>query len=191
MAMTTHADASEFEAFQASMEQYCDLALDGLCEQAMDEQGASVLLNLGHDCEEEGRDLALDDLCDQALDQAMDEQAASVLLDLERYCEAFGDGSRSPRRSWLDPEIPEADIQPLCDWAPEVDTGLLCDRAQAGVHDSTYDDVCASALKDLEKHHQRQPSGLQSAKGLSFTSVHECLVQRVRKTVAEYMMWVI
>jgi hypothetical protein len=176
MAMITHAAAADFEAIQASLDQYCDLALDSLCDQAVDEQAASVLLSLEHDCEEQYCDLALDDLCDQA----MDEQAASVLLDLELDCEALGDDSRATRRSsWPDLEIPQADIEPLCD------------REQEGEHDRAYDDLCASALKELEEHHQRLLCDLESSKKLSFTSLHESLVQRVRKTVAEYMMWVI
>lgn len=173
--MITHAAAADFEAIQASLEQYCDLALDGLCDQAVDEQAASVLLSLEHDCEEQYCDLALDDLCDRA----MDEQAASVLLDLELDCEALGDGPRAPRRSWPDLEIPQADIEPLC-WAPEDSE-----------HDRAYDDLCASALKELEEHHQRLLGDLESSNKLSFTSLHESIVQRVRKTVAEYMMWVI
>jgi len=195
MAMTTHATAGDFEAFQASLEQYCDLALDGLCDQAMDEQGASVLLNIENECEKHDCDLALDEqYCDLTLDdlcdRAMDEQAASVLLDLELDCEALGDCYRTPRRSWPDLEIPQADIEPLCDWAPELDIGLL-HWAQEGECDRAYVDVCTSALKELEGHHQRQLGDLNSAKKLSFTSLHERLVQRVRKTVAKYMMWVI
>jgi hypothetical protein len=183
--MNMQAAAADFEAFQDSMEQYCDLALDGMCDQAVDEQAASVLLDLAHDCEEPDCDLALDALCDQA----MDEQAASVLLDLEYDCGALGGDSRTPRCSWPELEIPHVNMETLRDWVPEVDIGLLCDGALVGEHDRLYGYLSASALKELEEHPQRLIT--ESAKKLSCTSLQEWLVQRVRKTVSEYMMWVI
>jgi hypothetical protein len=171
MAMTMPAPAADFETFQASLEHYYDL----------DEQAASLLLDLEHDCEELHCDLALEGLCDQA----MDEQAASVLLDLELDCEALGGDSRTP-----DLEILKVDIEPLRDWAPEVDIGLLRDGVPEGEHCCTYDDLCASALKKLEEHCQRLHGELESANHHLFcTGLRGRLIQRVRKTLAEYLLW--
>jgi len=185
--MSMQAADVSFEALQASMERYCDLALDGLCDQAVDEQAASVLLDLAIDSEEEHCDQALGGLCDETID----ELAASVLLGLELDCEACGCASRTPRRSWPDLEIPQVDLEPLHDWAPEQDIGLLRDGAPEGELDRAYHDLCASALKELQEHPYRPIGDLEPSNKLSCTSLHERLVQKVRKTVAEYMMWVI
>jgi hypothetical protein len=161
----------DLQAFLSSLEQHCDLALDGLCEQAAVEQGASVLADLELDCEacgdgdlparqldtelprdvvpepEDEQDCAYDDLCD------------SALVDLE------------------------LDMQLLRDAAPELE------REQ----DRAYDDMCASHLASLEKLDWRLFGEVESAasRHQSCASLHGRLIQRVRKMVAEYMLWAI
>jgi len=161
----------DFQAFLGSVEQHCDLALDGLCEQAMVEQGASVLVDLERDCDafddgalptwqpdtelprdvvpepEDEQDCAYDDLCDSAL--------VDLELDLKLHRDA----------------VPE----------PE------------GERDCAYDDLCASYLAGLEERDWRLFGDVESAasRRLSCTSLQGRLIQQLRKTVAEYMLWAI
>jgi len=159
----------DFQAFLGSLEQHCDQALDGLCEQAMVQQGDSVL------------------------------------MDLELDFEALGDGALPTRE--LDTELPrdevpepedeqDRDYDDLCDSALvdfELDTKLHRDVVPEpeGEQDRAYDDLYASHLAALEEKDWRLFGSVESAasRQLSCTSVHARLMERLSKTLTEYMLW--
>mmetsp|Transcript_89901 Transcript_89901/g.241108 ORF Transcript_89901/g.241108 Transcript_89901/m.241108 type:complete len:174 (-) Transcript_89901:149-670(-) len=135
MAMTVQTAAADFVAIQPSLEprgvldeqsaslllglehscegQHCDLALEGLCGQAMDEQTASVLRGLERDCEawgdcshapdlqtsqvdlepalsspaEVGTGLFRDGAPDEEHDRAYYDLCASALKELGEHCQ--------------------------------------------------------------------------------------------------------
>lgn len=155
----------DFQTFQGSLEQHCDSALDSLCDQAM---------------------------------------GASVLADLERDYEPSGDGALLTRQ--LDTELP-GDVVPEPEDEQDRSYDDVCDSYLAdleldmelhrdavpepeGEQDRAYDDLYASHLADLEKLDWRLFGSVESAASgqLSYTSQHGKLIDRVCKTVWEYVL---
>mmetsp|Transcript_60017 Transcript_60017/g.161790 ORF Transcript_60017/g.161790 Transcript_60017/m.161790 type:complete len:293 (-) Transcript_60017:884-1762(-) len=161
----------DFQAFLGRLEQHCDMALDGLCDQAMGEQGDSVLMVFERDCEILGQGAL-----------------PATQPDAELPC----------------PEVPEpedeqdCDYDDLCDSALvdfELDLKLLCDVVPEpeGEQDRAYDQLYASHLADLEELNWclLGEVELTACRQLSCASLHERLILRVRKAVADYMLWAI
>jgi len=154
----------DLKAFLGSLEEHCDSALDGLCDQAMVEQGASVPVDLEHDYESFGDCAQLDtelprdvvpepeDEQDRAYDDVCDSYLADLELDMELHRDV----------------VPE----------PE------------GEQDRAYDALCASHLAGLEKLDWRLFGDVESAasRQLSHASLRERRIEKVRKTVAEYVL---
>jgi len=161
----------DFQAFLGRLEQHCDMALDGLCDQAMGEQGDSVLMDLERDCEILG----------------------------QGALPATQPGTRLPCHESPEPEDePDRDYDDLYDSASldsELDLQLLRDVVPEpeGEQDRAYDLLCASHLAGLEELNWRLLGEVErtACRQLSCASLRERLILRVRKAVADYMLWAI
>ncbi|CAK0791861.1 unnamed protein product [Prorocentrum cordatum] len=134
-------------------------------------------------------------------------QGDSVLMVFERDCEILGQGAlpaTQPDAELPCPEVPEpedeqdCDYDDLCDSALvdfELDLKLLCDVVPEpeGEQDRAYDQLYASHLADLEELNWclLGEVELTACRQLSCASLHERLILRVRKTVADYVFWAI
>jgi hypothetical protein len=195
----------DFQALLGSLEQHCDLALDGLCEQAVVEQGTSVLMDLVRDCEassdggfptrqldtelprdvvpepEDEQDRTYEDLCDSAL--------VDLELDMELLREVVPEPERKQDQAYDDMCASHlVDIE-------EPDWRLL-GEVESAASQQLLEAQTAAVLR--EQHDWRPSFASQAAAGSApedrigdILEEHARLIQRVHKMFAEYMLWVI
>jgi hypothetical protein len=195
----------DFQAFLGGLEQHFDLAMDGLCEQAVVEQGTPVLMDLERDCEassdggfptsqldtelprdgvpepEDEQDRTYEDLCD------------SALVDLELDMELLRDVVLEPER-----EQDRADDDMCASHLVDIEEPdwRLLGEVESAASQQLLEAQTAAVLR--EQHDWRPSFASQAAAGSApedrigdILEEHARLIQRVHKMFAEYMLWVI
>jgi len=187
----------DFQAFLGSLEQHCDSALDGLCDQAMVEQGASVLVDLERDYESFGDGALLTRQLDTELprdvvpepedeqDRAYDDVCDSYLADLELDMELHRDVVPEPEDE-QDRAYDDVCDSYLADFELDMELHRDVVPEPEGERDRAYDDLYASYMADLEELDWRLFGDVESAAGRQL--LHGRLSDRIRGTVAEYAL---